>query len=398
LLPAEADARVKAVAVGQTFADLNQALNPNDCFKLSFATGIFALAYKSSASRTDDDLAVRWGASFYTDTEDVPIGPFASTTEDLRARSPLTHVSALVDRRVPVFWAQAWEDQLFPGDHPERILEPLDHAGVPIHYWFSSGGHAAAGDFPAEVAAREGAMLDWLDEFLRGADHGFGSGARPKVDYWQRISPGKPGEWVAKTASDWPLPEAHPLRLYLDAGRALREEPSMAIFPVGRITNDLVSANLANDPIVNEIDNQARARGFTGIGDTAQRVPESQNPVDSAMFATGALTGDVEITGAPQLSLGVSTTATRVAQFAPKVWDEAPDGTATLVSRGCASFEGPKPAESVALWPNSHVFPAGHRIVLTVSAVDFPTFKPDTEPQQTNIFNDSHLDLPVLSG
>lgn len=72
LLPAAFDARVRAVAVGNTFADLNHALNPDDCFKFSFATGIFLAAYKVSGSRVDDASAIRWGAHLYTDTEDVP--------------------------------------------------------------------------------------------------------------------------------------------------------------------------------------------------------------------------------------------------------------------------------------------------------------------------------------
>lgn len=132
LMPAASDPRVKAVAVGNTFDSLNHALNPNDCFKFSFATGIFLAAYKMSASRTDDATAGRWGATFYSDTEDVGAPAIASTTEELAARSPLAYVDSLINRKVPVFWTQSWEDQLFPADHPENILRPLEAAGVPI--------------------------------------------------------------------------------------------------------------------------------------------------------------------------------------------------------------------------------------------------------------------------
>ncbi|HVL33961.1 MAG TPA: alpha/beta fold hydrolase, partial [Actinomycetota bacterium] len=180
LLPAAHDARVKAASVGQTFADLNLALNPNDCFKTSWATGIFAAAYKVSASRTDDATAAKWGATWYSDTEDVGGPHVDSTTAHARAHSPIAYVDAL---NIPVFWAQAWEDQLFPGDHPAHILEPLRARGVPVHYWFSSGGHARGPNFPAEESARERAMLEWIDEHVRGTDHGFAS--RPLVDYWR---------------------------------------------------------------------------------------------------------------------------------------------------------------------------------------------------------------------
>src|SRR5688572_16074892 len=75
LLPAEQDARVKVLAVGNTFADLNYALNPNDVYKFAFATGIFVGAYTVTASLVDDTLAARWGAQLNTDTEDVALSP-----------------------------------------------------------------------------------------------------------------------------------------------------------------------------------------------------------------------------------------------------------------------------------------------------------------------------------
>lgn len=385
LLPAAADHRVKAAAVGQTFADLNMALNPNDCFKFSFATGIFAAAYKATAAKTQDDLAVRWGATWDTDTEDVTPPAGLSTTDDVATRSPLTYLD---DLQIPVFWTQAWEDQLFPGDHPEQILEPLDARGVPVHYWFSSGGHAANGNFPAEEVAREAAMLDWLDQFLRGVDHGFLGG--PQVDYWRRTEAGKPGTWVHQQAADWPLVTA-PMTTYLASDGALNASPPAAGTEVARIVNDLASANLANDAITNEILGRA-----PGMGDLIAQVPESPNPIDTATFTSTPVTAPFEVTGAPTLRLPVQTTALRVFQIAGKVWDVGPDG-ARLIWRGCHSFEAPFPAEAaVRLWPNAHRFEAGHRIRLTVSAVDFPTFKPDTEPQTTSILAGARLELPGL--
>lgn len=385
LLPAEADARVNAVAVGNTFADLNQALNPGDCYKLSFSTGIFLAAYKLSASRTDDATALRWGAQLYTDTEDVPLGVFPSTTADLASRSPVTGVQALVDRGVPVFWTQSWEDQLFPGDHPERILGPLEAAGVPVHYWFASGGHAAGPNFPDDETQKEQAMLDWFEQYLLGIDHGFASA--PKVDYWQRTAPGLPGTWVHRTAAAWPLPGAQPLSLYPRAGGALGEiAPPDA---PGRVVNDLVNANVANDAITNEI-----ARNV-GIGDVVRGVPETGTPLDTLSFDR-ALTAPLEVTGQPVLEARISTTAPRAAQLDAKIWDIGPGG-AMLVNRGCLSFD---PAtggtQRVMLWPNSHVFPAGHTLRLTIAAVDFPTFKADTDPAVTDILAGTRVILPVV--
>jgi predicted acyl esterase len=70
-----------------------------------------------------------------------------------------------------------------------------------------------------------------------------------------------------------------------------------------------------------------------------------------------------------------------------------------LVNRLCFSAEKPQPIQHVrfSLWPNAHTYAQGHRIALTLSAVDFPTFKPDTEPAVTRILAGSRVLIPVQS-
>jgi putative CocE/NonD family hydrolase len=394
LLPAENDPRVKVVAVGNTFANLNRALNPNDCMKFAFATGIFAAAYTATLTRTDDATAVRWGATLYTDTEDVSTPAFGSTTSELDARSPTAGLQHLIDRRVPVFWAQSWEDQLFPGDHPEVILQPLQQAGIPVHYWFSSGGHAAGPNFPDDEVAKEAAMRDWIDEFLRGVDHGYRSGTTPRVTYWERTAPGLPGSWVERTASRWPLPATTWKALYPAADRSLRASAAGA-GPAGTIVNDLVSANVANDSIAaNEVPGRIP---IAGLGDVVRAVPDHPNPLDAVTFTSAPLPAAVHSVGAPVVDAELRTSARRVLQLDAKVWDVAADGSAVLINRLCMSTQDPAANGRVrfALWPNAHTFAEGHRVALTLSSVDFPTFKPDTEPAVTTILGGTRLLLPV---
>lgn len=401
LLPAARDDRVKAVGVGNTFDDLNHALNPNDCFKFSFATGIFALAYKASASRTHDDLAIRWGAQLYTDTEDLALPGFGSTTDDLRSRSPLTFVEGgdpfyargLLD--VPVFWTNAWEDQLFPADHPEKILEPLRAAGTPVHYWFASGGHAASGDDPADLAGKEKAMLEWFDEFLRGADHGFkptDADPRPLVDYGERVAPGKPGAWIHATAETWPVVD--PNRTFFPTAEGgLADSPTTG--DVAVLVNDAASANLANDSLSHELLRQTGGRAYPPFDDVLLAVPEDADPLHARTFTSQELAADLHVVGSPKVHALIETSASRVVQLDAKVWDVSSAG-AQLVWRGCVSR--PVPAETIGfdLWPNAHRFLAGHRIALTLSVVDFPTFKPDTEPHVIRIGSGTTLELPEL--
>lgn len=386
LLPAMTDGRIKAVAVGNTFDDLNHALNPNDCFKFSFATGIFALAYKSAAARTDDATALRWGAQWNSDTEDVALPVVGSTTDEAYAHSPAAHVNGTpgtvydTGLNVPVFWSNSWEDALFPADHGLGILADLESRGIPTHLWFASGGHEVPETHLADEAGKEQAMLEWFEEFLLGVDHGYASGARPRVDYAQRV-PG--GGWTHKTAPSWPVPGG-PLTLHAASGGGLG--PVVSQETVGTIVNTVASANLATEPILS---NQAAP--------LVAPVPDSPSSPATLTFATAAMAEPLGFTGAPRVAIRYASTAQRVAQFNVKLWDEQ-GGSRRMITRGCLSDETPGDGTAdFDLWPNSHVLAAGHRLVMTISTTDFPTFKPDTEPQVSTIAS-ATIALPGASG
>jgi predicted acyl esterase len=220
-------------------------------------------------------------------------------------------------------------------------------------------------------------MLDWMDEFLRGADHGFratDAHPRPLVDYWERTAPGDPGTWEHHTAASWP---------------ATKREASFS--PTGgTITNDLVSANFANDSISKEIF-ERDAHGPAGV---LERFPESPNPIDTIRWSSSPLAQPLHMVGAAHIHLPVTTTAVTVAQVSVKLWDVSASGE-QIVARACSSFESPRSPFDFDLWPNAHTFAAGHKIMLSISAVDFPTFEPDFEPQQTTILPGARLELPV---
>ena len=380
LLPAENDARVKALGIGNTFDDLNHALNPNDCFKFSFATGIFVGAYTVTATKVDETLPVRWGTQFYTGTQDVGAGPLPSTTQDLHDRSPLTYIHGNPTGNmyrnglhVPTFWAQSIEDQLFPPDLPLSILTDLRARHIPVHLWYSSGGHAAGPNFLPDERGKEAAMLDWMDQFLRGTDHGFRT--KPEVDYWERISPGDNGMWVHHTAPTFPVPtRTHTIPL-----------------GTGTIVNDGVSANFANDDISQEVV-ERDAHGPTGV---LERFPESPNPLDTIRFSSSPLPAALHVVGATHIHLPASSTAQTQAQVSAKLWDVSPDGTKTLIARNCQSLNAPIKSFDFNLRPTAHTFAAGHRIELSISAVDFAMFEPDFEPSQTTILPGARMDLPI---
>ena len=73
-----------------------------------------------------------------------------------------------------------------------------------------------------------------------------------------------------------------------------------------------------------------------------------------------------------------------------KLWDVAPDGSKTLVTRGDSrvATEAGDPATgtlATELWGNHWAFPAGDTIELQVGQTDAPTFRPDSLPSSLSI-------------
>ncbi|MGH7855847.1 MAG: CocE/NonD family hydrolase C-terminal non-catalytic domain-containing protein, partial [Candidatus Binatia bacterium] len=208
-----------------------------------------------------------------------------------------------------------------------------------------------------------------------------------QVDFAQRL-PG--GGWTLKSATDWPHPSATPHVLHPRADGALDSTPEPGD-DAGVVVNDLANLNVRNDAILNEI-----ARNFPGMGDVVQSVPENGTPLDTRSYASAPLDTPLEIVGAPVLELEMASTSVDRFQVSAKLFDVPPAGEARMIGRGCVSLPGGTAGAKLELWPNAHVFSAGHRIVLAISAVDFPVFKPDREPQVTTILRDTKLVLPEI--
>jgi hypothetical protein len=102
--------------------------------------------------------------------------------------------------------------------------------------------------------------------------------------------------------------------------------------------------------------------------------------------------------GLPKLSLGYALTG-QDATVALKLWDEAPDGSKTLVTRGLyrlSTADGDPTTGTLKtyLYGNDWIFPAGDRIVLQVTQNDAPYLRPDNEPSSI-AWSKVTLALPV---
>jgi hypothetical protein len=105
--------------------------------------------------------------------------------------------------------------------------------------------------------------------------------------------------------------------------------------------------------------------------------------------------------GLPKVSVSYSMTG-EDATAVFKLWDVAPSGLKTLVTRGVyrlthATDPMPEGALSTKLFGNDYRFEAGHEIELEVSQTDAPFFRPDNFPS-TITFASLRLALPIREG
>jgi predicted acyl esterase len=108
------------------------------------------------------------------------------------------------------------------------------------------------------------------------------------------------------------------------------------------------------------------------------------------------LTRPYTLAGLPRLRLRYRALGPHL-QLNTRLWDRAPDGTETLVTRG-AHRADPRANEAVTeLFGNHWRFERGHSIVLEVVQADAPYLRPSTFPATATI-DSAELALPGKGG
>lgn len=283
--------------------------------------------------------------------------------------------------------------------------------------------------------------LRWFDQHLKGGANaiddepelrlfvmGGGTGRRNAQG---RLDHG--GYW--RTESSWPLTQAVVTRFYLHANGALSADqpgragrPAIYQYDPHKPVPTIGGAITSGRPImVGGAFNQREAPEF--FGSRPPYLPLADRP-DVLVFETPPLEEDVEVTGAIEASLWVSSdcpdtdfTIKLVDVYPPN--DDYPQGYAMNLTDGIlrcryrASWQRPQLMRAgkiyqikIEAFPTSNLFKAGHRIRIDISSSNFPHFdaNPNTgEPEgrarsmrvATNaVYMDerrpSHVLLPVV--
>jgi len=230
--------------------------------------------------------------------------------------------------------------------------------------------------------------LQWFDRYLRGVD----TGEKPEAPVRLFVMGGGSGRKTAegrldhggrwRSESDWPIPGTRPTPYYLSAGGGLSTAQS------GPASTSLTYDFNPDDPVPTKGGTVTSGEPLMRPGGFDQREARP----DVLVFETEPLAADVEITGAIEAKLWISSDAVDT-DFTIKLLDvyppgeDYPQGYAVNLTDGILrcryrqSWSDPTlmtPGEVYAIkidaFPTSNLFKRGHRIRLDVSSSNFPHF------------------------
>ena len=328
-----------------------------------------------------------------------------------QSRSQSYSLDAIERTGVPIYHLAGWFD-MFPRDallwwrnigNPQKLV---------IGPWFHDDRQHL--DLAAE-------HLRWYDHWLKGVDNGVMDEA--SMHYWTIDAPAG-AEW--RSTSCWPLENEKRMELYFSPGPTgttescndgvLHAEP-----PNANSFDDYVTDYTTTPGAINRW--ASATGGPTGYPDM------SKNDAKGLTYTTAPLERDTEVTGHPVVHLWVASSAPDGAFYA-YLQDVHPNGFSQYVTEGVLLASHRKlceppwdnlglpyhsgleadiepmtgdPVELVFdLHPTSKLFPAGHRIRVTLTCADcdndrVPVYNP---PPNVKIYRDpnkpSRIVLPVI--
>ena len=277
-------------------------------------------------------------------------------------------------RRVPVLAAQGWTDPIFHAIEAVRMYRRLRDAapGYPIQLYLGDFEHLTTANRPSDFLRFHDLGNRLIDRYLRRP--------KPRDRRPPRI------RFDAQTAVTRCDPDGF--------GPVVRA-PSWDALAPARATFELDGPRQTASPI-------ADRRGATTdpVPVSVQRgrgcITTSLDPTPAVASWLLPVESDLLTIGMPRLRLRFRATGPDV-QLNSRLWDVAPGGEQTLVSRGAYRVLAPDPEGQTAeyeLFGNAWRFAAGHRLLLEVTQDDSTYFRRDNFPSSTTI-ESGQLVLPV---
>jgi predicted acyl esterase len=181
-------------------------------------------------------------------------------------------------------------------------------------------------------------------------------------------------EW--RVAQDWPVPEAHQVRLYLRCNGGLSTQAPQEPAPPEQYVYDPTQPTPTVGGSVVSYIYPPGSVDVRGVQDRA----------DVLVYSTSALQGDLDVVGPLKMILYVSSSATDT-DFVVRLSDVFPDGRAIQLQSGILRTRYRNPESEpellepgrnycleIDLWATANRFKAGHRVRVDISSADFPHF------------------------
>lgn len=353
---------------------------PYGIAKESYATGLWAVGRAEANGRYDEnpaDFGTNLDEQLQRVQQGEPYDPstdpaLQATVESYRYRSAfdatdyLAALQAGTVRPVPLFSIQGWTDPLFPAVQTLQMFRKLTAAdpSYPIQMVFGDVGHSNAQNPAWQWQPINTLAYRFLQAHVLGA-----KGLAPTSQAYSFETECGGTAQPAPVAGQW------------DSLAGSRVVLTSAV-PAATTSVDANAADGgASDPIAN-----------SGC------LTENALTTDpGAAYYSFPAAGE-HLLGLPTVALPY-TLAGADATVALKLWDQKPDGSKTLVSRGDyrLSTAAGDPAAGVLethLYGNDWVFPAGDTIVLQVTQADAPYLRPDNLPSAI-AWSGVTLDLPT---
>ncbi|WP_427918867.1 CocE/NonD family hydrolase [Streptomyces sp. cg40] len=415
LATAAVDHRVDALVPMVTWHDLAYSLDPNNAvggsvpgvFKRQWTNGFYLMGETQpltvpglDPTRINSLACVHFVSEACALIRGLNSGsyPAKATADVLGYAHSVSPVSYLNRVEAPTLLVQGQADSLFNLNEATATYKTLKAQGTTAKMIWQSWGHSGGatageldlsrGDLESSYVGRR--IAAWFDRYLRGrttADTG------PAFAYYR--------DWITDPATTYARADQLPPldeKLYLSGDGKLVDDRAKVARGSREYTNWPVPTSHSENSL----------SGMTGLPDPA--------PYDTRGTYLGwtgpPLNGTTDVVGAPRATLKVVSSAARRVQdsgdaadklvlFA-KLYDLAPDGTATLVHRLVAPVRIPDVTKSftVTLPGIVHRFDKGHRLRFVIAASDDAYtgnrgIKPVTvvsSPRDTGV-----LELPVVA-
>ncbi len=285
------------------------------------------------------------------------------------AATYLNAVRAHSVREVPVMSIQGWTDPLFPAVQTLQMFRKLKAAdpGYPITMAFGDIGHSNAQNPAAQWEPINTLANRFVDAYVLGR-----AAERPPAQAYSFATNCPPaGGTQTPVAGAWD---------------SLARGSAKASWTGSKATTSAdpnPGDGAATDPLANS---------------ACMTEQVSDEDPGQAFWSWNVPAGGLTLLGLPAVQLGYTLSGVD-ATVVFKVWDVAPDGSKTLVTRGgtrIATEAGDAATGTIdtELWGNHWAFPAGHTIELQVGQTDAPTFRPDNLPSSLALSSLS-LTLPT---